>query len=142
MLWKESVYIFRPILIDYINILKFLANAMRKCKCTGADSSGLYWAGWGHLFFFENICRCVLFSLKVCMHSPRSFTVVSLDDKALRQWELFINENIVLRRNKNFPLNLFSPASPFEDIMQTVQTQFRRRRTRRLIRVNTVCLHA
>ena len=31
-------------------------------------------------------------------------------------------------------------VNPFEDIMQTVQTQFRRSRTRRLIRVYTVCI--
>ena len=60
-------------------------------------------AGGHHIFSLKNICSCVLFSLKVCMHTPQLFTVVSLDDKAFRKWDLFINENIVPRRNKFFP---------------------------------------
>ena len=32
------IYIFRPNLIDYINISKVLDNYMSRCKCTGGDS--------------------------------------------------------------------------------------------------------
>ena len=38
--------------------------------------------------------------------------------------------------------NIFRPAIPFLGIVQTVQTQFRRRKRRRLNRAYTVCLLA
>ena len=48
-------------MIDYINLSKVLDNYIKRCKCTGGESRGGIWlAGGGHKFIFENISSIFL----------------------------------------------------------------------------------